>query len=723
MSSRAVMTASAAAAGLRGASLLRAARPRAHHARGAPPARRRGSSRVAVASTDAEIPEPETSAAVASSEEATGGTTDDPAAADAPSEPIPVGSNLGALQDQLAALMAQNQELQKDIESLKPPEPETAAVASDASEASEAASDVYDPLVGGGRPRTDPLYPRPEPRVLQPGELLNASSESEIRWPDPSEDPPFWEREPYPAPLENSGRVGESIQRTETPLHVVHVTAEMAPIAKVGGLGDVVTGLARAHTVAGHAVEVILPYYSSIEGKVENLQHVMDFDVPKGTETEWDGVRETRIDQFGTSMFSGVIGGCNVILLRPSGRERSNIFVGGKIYGGSYNELEAYLYFCRAALECLRVTGRDPNVIHVHEWQCSAVAMLYWDLYHAQGMLRNAKVMLTIHNMDNTGECRQEEFIATGLNGEDFNTLEKAMDERTIGHNPERMCLLKGAIVYSNYVTTVSPTYAREALGGGGGFLAKTLQSSRMKFAGVLNGVDEDIWDARLDPFLPSNFKPGAMEGKALCKKYLQMGLGMDVNPDKPLVVCVSRLVPQKGIELIKHSIPHTKSQGGQFVLLGSGHSDPPFSAMAQGEFRDDPDVKLLIFYSDQLSHLLYAAADMVLVPSMFEPCGLTQMIAMEYGALPVVRKTGGLADTVFDLDDFGVPEEKRNGFVFEGADHGSLEACLNRGFDKFKHQRAFWRETQEKVMGENNTWAKAGREYERIYAAMQMGM
>ena len=379
--------------------------------------------------------------------------------------------------------------------------------------------------------------------------------------------------------------------------------------------------------------------------------------------------------------------------------------------------------FCRAALECLRVTGRDPNVIHVHEWQCSAVAMLYWDLYHAQGMLRNAKVMLTIHNMDNTGECRQEEFIATGLNGEDFNTLEKAMDERTIGHNPERMCLLKGAIVYSNYVTTVSPTYAREALGGGGGFLAKTLQSSRMKFAGVLNGVDEDIWDARLDPFLPSNFKPGAMEGKALCKRYLQTGLGMDVNPDKPLVVCVSRLVPQKGIELIKHSIPHTKSQGGQFVLLGSGHSDPPFSAMAQGEFRDDPDVRLLIFYSDQLSHLLYAAADMVLVPSMFEPCGLTQMIAMEYGALPVVRKTGGLADTVFDLDDHGVPEEKRNGFVFEGADHGSLEQCLNRGFDKFKHQRAFWRETQEKVMGENNTWAKAGREYERIYAAMQMGM
>ena len=171
--------------------------------------------------------------------------------------------------------------------------------------------------------------------------------------------------------------------------------------------------------------------------------------------------------------------------------------------------------------------------------------MLYWDLYHAEGLLRNAKIMLTIHNMDNTGECRQEEFIATGISGEEFNTLEKAMDERTIGHNPERLCLLKGAIVYSNYVTTVSPTYAKDALSGGGGFLNKTLGKSRTKFRGVLNGVDEQIWDARLDPFLPCSFKPGAMEGKPLCKRYLQEGLELDVNPDKPLVVCVSRLVPQ----------------------------------------------------------------------------------------------------------------------------------------------------------------------------------
>ena len=130
----------------------------------------------------------------------------------------------------------------------------------------------------------------------------------------------------------------------------------------------------------------------------------------------------------------------------------------------------------------------------------------------------------------------------------------------------------------------------------------------------MLNGVDEQIWDARLDPYLPASFKPGQMQGKALCKRYLQQGLGMDVNPDKPLVVCVSRLVPQKGVDLIKHAIAHTKDQGGQFVLLGSGHSDPPFSQLASSVYKRDEDVKLLIFYSDQLSHLLYAAADFVLV-------------------------------------------------------------------------------------------------------------
>jgi starch synthase len=345
--------------------------------------------------------------------------------------------------------------------------------------------------------------------------------------------------------------------------------------------------------------------------------------------------------------------------------------------------------------------------------------MLYWDVYHNQGLLNNAKIMLTIHNMDNTGECREEEFMATGVPGSEFNTLERAMDERTIGHNPERLCLMKGAIVYANYVTTVSPTYAREALSGSAGFLGKTLTKERTKFTGVINGVDTEIWDARLDNFLPANFKPGTMEGKALCKKYVQMGLGLNVDPHKPLVVCISRLVPQKGINLIEHAIPRTKEKGGQFVLLGSGHSDPPFSRLAESVYKNDKDVKLLIVYSDALSHLLYAAADCVLVPSMFEPCGLTQMIAMCYGALPIVRKTGGLADTVHDVDDPSMSDSKKNGFVFEGADNGALEGALDRALRYYHERKPWWQGMQEQVMDIDNSWERAGEEYVQLYRSI----
>ena len=248
-------------------------------------------------------------------------------------EAVELPASVNDMQAMLQALMAENQALQGKIEELAPPAPA-----------------VPDPVAA-------PLVRGP----LAPGELLTPANEASINWPSPDEQPPFWERNPAPTPPAMDECAG--FDPDPNPLHVVHVTAEMAPIAKVGGLGDVVTGLARAHLCAGHNVEVILPFYSSLSpNDIEDLQYVMDFDVPKMIETEWDGVRETRLQNMSTSMHTGVIGGCNVILLKPASKEGSNIFVGGKIYGGSYNETEAYLYFCRASLECLRVTNRDPQV-------------------------------------------------------------------------------------------------------------------------------------------------------------------------------------------------------------------------------------------------------------------------------------------------------------------------------------------------------------------------
>jgi starch synthase len=306
-----------------------------------------------------------------------------------------------------------------------------------------------------------------------------------------------------------------------------------------------------------------------------------------------------------------------------------------------------------------------------------------------------------------------------------FASVDKALDERTIGHNPERLCLLKGGIVYSSAVTTVSPTYAQETLTGGtAGFLQSTLAKPEVtnKYMGILNGIDTDVWNPATDPYLPACFSSQIPNGKSLCKKYLQRGLGMNEDPEKPLVAVISRLVPQKGIHLIEHAAVQTMEKGGQFVLLGTGHASGGLQGIAHDRFRDNKDMSMLFMYSEPLSHLIYAAADMFLVPSMFEPCGLTQMIALRYGGVPIVRRTGGLADTVRDVSASGsndaAPPLRGNGFVFDGVDAGSLEEALDRAFSMYTTSPQAWHSLSTNNMKESIclSWDGSGASYEQLY-------
>lgn len=545
-----------------------------------------------------------------------------------------------------------------------------------------------------------------------------------IQWPKPGESPPFYERPARATPTTvpgDNGSVAAVSSAPEHRLHVVHVTAEMAPSAKVGGLGDVVTGISKECIDQGHTTEVILPYYECLpENAIENLTFDRVFEVPKGRVQDGN----MQMSHLRTLAWTGTIEGVPVILLRPDWEATgTNLFRGGRIYGGSYNETEAYLYFCRAALEYLVHSGRRPDVIHAHEWQASAVPMLYWEIFSHS--LPGARPALTIHNMDNSGECRQDEFAATGVSGDAFAEVERALDERTIGHNPERLCLLKGGIVYSSIVTTVSPTYATETLtGGAAGWLRSTLARPEIagKYWGVLNGIDTEMWDPSADPLLPACYSSAMPQGKALCKRYLQQGLGLEIAPDKPLVAVISRLVPQKGIHLIEHSVGRTVAQGGQFVLLGTGHADGGLRRLAGETYKDSPDVRMIFGYSETLAHLIYAAADVFLVPSMFEPCGLTQMIALRYGAVPVVRSTGGLADTVRDIDggeeyaNPGAPPP--NGFVFSGIDGGSLDTALDRALGMYNSKRNEWEALRVRNLkeGERWSWRSPAQSYIGLY-------
>jgi len=552
-----------------------------------------------------------------------------------------------------------------------------------------------------------------------------SAQESNIIWPFGADRVDFWKRAPCKTPMpvgpgwaSSAGGAGWQIKPDPVPLQIAHITAEMAPHAKVGGLGDVVTGLAKATRSRGHNVQVVMPFYECLpDSVVTDLRLDTTFDVPSGR--FWDGRAESFTRKY--QAWRGSIEGVEVILLRPDWAASSNCnhFKGERIYGGSYNEVEAYLTFCRAGLEYFAVTNQAPDVFHIHEWQCAAVALLYWEVYHGRGGgMDRPRVMLTIHNMGNTGEVRQDEFMATGVDGAVFAEIDKALDERTIGHNPERLNLLKGGIVYSNVVTTVSPTYAEETLTqGGAGWLGNVLKKYESKYCGVLNGIDQESWDATVDPALPANFSAQNMGGKALCKKYLQTGLGLEVNPDKPLVACISRLVPQKGIHLIEHAVHVTAQHGGQFVLLGAGHADGGFRSMMNGEYRDSQDVKIMLMYNDALSRLIFAAADIVLVPSMFEPCGLTQMIAMKYGALPLVRSTGGLADTVVDVDH---DQTHGNGFSFAGSHQGDIESTLLRAMKRYKEDPSWWRTRAQANVDTDWSWGKSADGYYELYTALQ---
>lgn len=557
-------------------------------------------------------------------------------------------------------------------------------------------------------------------------EALIKALEDGIAWPEAGEQE-FWNRGPRTGDdgtmclsedLQDTRNESYSANKSQSPIHIVHVTAEMAPLAKVGGLGDVVTGLAAASKRQGHIVDVILPFYECIDTtQIEDLVMERTFDSFMGREEDGGHLAMSTVS---IECWTGKIEGCPVRLLKP---QHVPYFRGGAIYGGSYNETEAYLIFCRASLEYMAQSGMDVDIIHAHEWQGAAVPMLFWELFSSR--MPHARPILTIHNMDNTGECRQDEFAATGVSGSLFASVDKALDERTIGHNPERLCLLKGGIVYSSAVTTVSPTYAQETLTGGtAGFLQSTLAKPEVtnKYMGILNGIDTDVWNPATDPYLPACFSSHIPNGKSLCKKYLQRGLGMNEDPEKPLVAVISRLVPQKGIHLIEHAAVQTMEKGGQFVLLGTGHASGGLQGIAHDRFRDNKDMSMLFMYSEPLSHLIYAAADMFLVPSMFEPCGLTQMIALRYGGVPIVRRTGGLADTVRDVSASGsndaAPPLRGNGFVFDGVDAGSLEEALDRAFSMYTTSPQAWHTLSTNNMKESIclSWDGSGASYEQLY-------
>ena len=484
-------------------------------------------------------------------------------------------------------------------------------------------------------------------------------------------------------------------------MYITMIASECAPVAKVGGLGDVVFGLSRELEIRGNAVEIILPKYDC-----------MRYDHIWGLQVTYENLQVPWFNGFiSCSVWFGFVHGRKCFFIEPHSEE--NFFNRGTYYGFA-DEHVRFAFFTKAAMEFLLKSGKRPDIIHTHDWQTALAPVLLFELYAYSGMDRVRSVH-TIHNFKHQGIVGENLLWFSGLGRPHYYyDIDRMRDD----FNPTALNLTKGAITYANFTSTVSPQHAWEALHTDWGYgLGHTLHRFNQKFGGILNGLDYQMWNPADDPYIATHYDAGSLDNKYGNKQALRHRLLLSQS-FKPLVAYVGRLDVQKGVHLIRHALHYALEHGAQFVLLGSSPElgiNNEFWHLKH-EFNENPDCHLEIGYDEELAHLIYAGADMIVVPSMFEPCGLTQMIALRYGTVPIVRAVGGLVDTVFDWDYADKPQSERNGYVFYQADFPALESAMHRAIGLWNHHPESFRELVLNGMAYDYSWNHPGQDYVNVY-------
>lgn len=484
-------------------------------------------------------------------------------------------------------------------------------------------------------------------------------------------------------------------------MYIVMVSSECAPVAKVGGLADVVFGLSRELEIRGHAVEIILPKYDC-----------MRYDHIWGLQITYQDLWVPWFNYFiHCTVWFGFVHGRKCFFIEPHSPD--NFFNRGAYYGFP-DEHVRFAFFSKAALEFLLKTGKRPDVIHSHDWQTALTPVLLYEIYKFHG-LQNQRVCHTIHNFKHQGIAGPNVLWATGLGRPEYYYQRDRMGD---DFNLTAINYTKGAIAYANFISTVSPKHAWEVRHSDQGYgLGHILHLHQNKFGGVLNGLDYEMWNPEKDPHIPAKYTVETIGDKYLNKEALRERFLLR-KEYKPLIAYVGRLDSQKGVHLIRHALFYAIGNGAQFVLLGSS----PESGI-NAEFwglkhmlNNNEDCHLEIGYNEELAHLIYAGADMIIAPSIFEPCGLIQMIALRYGTVPIVREVGGFVDTVFDRDYSGRPPEERNGYVFQDADYPGIESAMHRAIGLWYEYPQEFRALMENGMRYDYSWNHPGQNYINIY-------
>ncbi|MAG34982.1 MAG: starch synthase [Dehalococcoidia bacterium] len=479
---------------------------------------------------------------------------------------------------------------------------------------------------------------------------------------------------------------------TEQPLKVLFVVAEVAPFAKTGGLADVGAALPKALRGLGHDVRICMPKYGRIPDEQFGLQACLEqISVPLEQWTESVNVK------------SGFLGeGPAAVPMYFVDNER--YFEREGIYGYP-DDGERFILFCRAALEMLRDLEWFPDVIHCHDWHTAIVPNWLETIYRDDPLYAQIASVYTIHNLAYQGIFGHRILEIAGLEAHGF-LYPQIVDLA------EYVDLMGRGILFADVVTTVSETYAQEILTPEyGEKLDPVLRDRQDRLFGVLNGLDTELNNPRTDPHLAANFDVDHLTDRVANKLALQREAGLPENPDIPLAGMVSRLADQKGFDLLAQSIDALLRQDMQFVVLGTG--DPHYHTLFTRIQQTYPDrAAVFLAFNTPLAQRIYAGSDMFLMPSRYEPCGLGQLIAMRYGSIPVVRSTGGLADTVRDWDP---RQGTGNGFTSQRHDHLDFFAAVVRALETYRHPDS-WHTLQRRAMADDYSWRRSASRYADVY-------
>ncbi|MCI0456740.1 MAG: glycogen synthase GlgA [Gemmataceae bacterium] len=505
-------------------------------------------------------------------------------------------------------------------------------------------------------------------------------------------------------------------------MRCLYVASEVAGFAKTGGLADVAGSLPRALAQRGHEVAVLLPLYRAVRTGGHPLQPTgLTFGIPFGNRLSSGSIWLSTLPDSDVRVY---------LIEQPHYFERDDPARGNGLYQFTDPEgrkrdypdnAERFIFFDQAVLEALRLLDWWPDVLHLNDWQTGLIPVYLRELYprHPNLELRaryqQIKVLFTLHNMAYQGVFWHHDMPLTGLPWRLFDPDYLEFH----GH----LNYLKGGIVFSDLINTVSPTYAREIQTPyfGCGLHGVLAQRARRLF-GIVNGVDYRTWSPATDAHLSANYDSDTVtEGKPLCKRELQRQYGLAEESRAPLLGMVSRLVDQKGVDLVIKVAPALIEQGAQLVVLGEG--DPQYhQLLLQLRERHPQAVGVTLGQNEELAHRIEAGVDVFLMPSLFEPCGLSQLYSLKYGTVPVVRATGGLCDTVADATPERLAAGTATGFSFIPDSPAAFLQAVERALRVYRHDPERWLALMRTGMGQDWSWARSAAEYERLYRRMVEG-